>query len=118
MLALRTLLLLKNDDPVLQSEIVNKSDFELAIAIKERLLKSKKFNFKAEHKSKKGGLTEKGRKAYNRATGSNLKPPQPQGGKRKKSFCARNAGQIAMHNIDCRKTPEKRICLARKRWKC
>jgi hypothetical protein len=79
---------------------------------------TKKFNFKSKHKSKKGGLTEAGRKAYNSATGSNLKRPQPEGGSRKKSFCARNAGQIRMHNIDCRKTPEKRACLARKRWKC
>ena len=31
-------------------------------------------------KSKKGGLTAKGRRKYNRATGSNLKAPQPQGG--------------------------------------
>ena len=37
-------------------------------------------------KSKKGGLTAKGRAKYNRATGSKLKAPQPQGGKRKKSF--------------------------------
>jgi hypothetical protein len=49
----------------------------------------KKFNFKKEHKSEKGGLTEKGRKAYNAATGSNLKAPQPEGGARKKSYCAR-----------------------------
>ena len=40
-------------------------------------------------KSKKGGLTAKGRRKYNRATGSNLKAPQPQGGARKRSFCAR-----------------------------
>ena len=43
-------------------------------------------------KSKKGGLTAKGRAKYNRATGSKLKAPQPQGGKRKKSFCARMKG--------------------------
>lgn len=79
---------------------------------------SDSFKFKKEHRSKKGGLTESGRKAYNKATGSNLKRPQPQGGSRKRSFCARNKGQIDMHNIDCRKTPEKRACLARKRWKC
>jgi hypothetical protein len=78
----------------------------------------KEFSLKADHKSDKGGLTEKGRKAYNKATGSNLKRPQPEGGKRKKSFCARNKGQIDMHNIDCKKTPEKRACKARKRWKC
>lgn len=80
--------------------------------------KKKKFTLKAKHKSKKGGLTEKGRKAYNKATGSNLKAPQPQGGKRKKSYCARSEGQKKMHNINCKKTPKKRICKARKRWKC
>lgn len=79
---------------------------------------SKKFVFKSIHKSKAGGLTEAGRKAYNRATGSNLKPPQPQGGSRQKSFCARSKGQQKMHNIDCKKDPEKRICKARRRWKC
>lgn len=90
-------------------------------AYKEKLDKKedkKEFTLKADHKSDKGGLTEKGRKAYNKATGSNLKRPQPEGGKRKKSFCARNKGQIDMHNIDCKKTPEKRACKARKRWKC
>lgn len=78
----------------------------------------KDFQFKAEHKSDKGGLTEAGRKAYNKATGSNLKPPQPEGGARQKSFCARSKGQAEMHNIDCRKDPNKRICKARKRWNC
>ena len=79
---------------------------------------SKKLNLKAKHKSKKGGLTDSGRAAYNRATGSNLKRPQPEGGSRKKSYCARSKGQMNDHNIDCSKTPDKRICLARKRWKC
>jgi hypothetical protein len=81
-------------------------------------LEKKSFNLKAEHKSDNGGLTDKGRKAYNSATGSNLKKPQPEGGPRKKSFCARNKGQIDMHNIDCKKTPDKRACKARRRWKC
>jgi hypothetical protein len=35
------------------------------------------------------GLTAKGRAKYNRETGSNLKAPQPQGGSRQDSFCAR-----------------------------
>lgn len=35
------------------------------------------------------GLTAKGRARYNRATGSDLKAPQPQGGARRDSFCAR-----------------------------
>lgn len=77
-----------------------------------------KFKFKKIHKSLKGGLTEKGRDAYNRATGSHLKAPQPQGGSRRDSYCARSKGQKEMHNIDCSKTPEKRLCLARKRWNC
>lgn len=80
--------------------------------------KKKRFNLKKEHKSEKGGLTEKGRRAYNRATGSNLKKPQPEGGKRRDSYCARSKGQQKMHNIDCSKEPEKRICKARRRWKC
>lgn len=78
----------------------------------------KKFNFRSIHKSDKGSLSEAGRSAYNKATGSNLKAPQPEGGKRKKSFCARSKGQQEMHNIDCKKDPEKRICKARRRWKC
>lgn len=68
--------------------------------------------------SKGAGLTAKGRAKYNRATGSNLKAPQPGGGKRRDSYCARSEGQKKMHNIDCKKTPEKRICAARRRWKC
>jgi hypothetical protein len=70
-----------------------------------------------EGKSEAGGLNAKGR-ASAKKQGMNLKPPQPQGGKRKKSFCARSKGQQDMHNIDCRKNPDKRICKARKRWKC
>jgi hypothetical protein len=35
------------------------------------------------------GLTAKGRAKYNSETGSNLKAPQPQGGSRRDSFCAR-----------------------------
>lgn len=81
-------------------------------------ISKKEWQPKAEHKSDKGGLTEAGRKSYNRATGGNLKAPQPGGGPRKKSFCARNKGQINMHNIDCKKTPDKRACKARRRWKC
>ena len=64
------------------------------------------------------GMTDAGRKAYNKETGGNLKAPQPGGGKRKKSYCARSLGQMKMHNINCSKTPKKRICAARRRWKC
>lgn len=57
--------------------------------------------------SKGAGLTAKGRAKYNRATGSNLKAPQPEGGPRKKSFCARS-----------RSWKGERGLAARRRWKC
>jgi hypothetical protein len=81
-------------------------------------INKKEWSPKAKHKSDKGGLTAAGRASYNKATGGHLKAPQPGGGPRKRSFCARNGGQIRMHNIDCKKTPDKRACKARRRWKC
>ena len=69
-------------------------------------------------KSPKGGLTAKGRRMINKKTGSNLKAPQPGGGSRKNSYCSRSKGQMKMHGISCSKTPDKRICKARRRWKC
>lgn len=58
------------------------------------------------------GMSAKGRAAYNRKTGSNLKPPAPnpktkKDAARKKSFCARSAGWTG-----------ERGKAARKRWKC
>lgn len=79
--------------------------------------KKRTYNLKAKDKSKAGGLTAEGRRAYNAATGSNLKPPQPEGGARKKSFCARSAGQMKMWP-EAAKDPNSRLRLARKRWKC
>jgi Domain of unknown function (DUF6321) len=69
-----------------------------------------------EGKSPSGGLNAKGRASYNRETGGNLKAPQPEGGSRKKSFCARMSGV---------KGPAKkpngeptRKTLALRKWKC
>lgn len=59
------------------------------------------------------GLTAKGREKYNRATGSHLKAPQPQGGKRKDSFCARMSGVVKHASGDA---PRAKASL--KRWKC
>ena len=53
------------------------------------------------------GLTQKGRDSINRRTGSNLKAPQPEGGPRKRSFCARSRGWTG-----------ERGKAARRRWKC
>lgn len=62
-----------------------------------------------------GGLTAKGRKKYNRATGSKLKAPvtakqakkSPKAAARRKSFCARS-----------RSWDGPRGKAARKRWDC
>ena len=68
-----------------------------------------------KHKSRKGGLTAAGRKKYNRATGSNLKAPQPGGGPRKRSFCARFSGMKGPMRKNGKPT---RKALAMRRWKC
>jgi hypothetical protein len=77
----------------------------------------KDFQFKAKHRNPKGGLNEAGRKAYNSATGSNLKRPQPEGGSRRDSYCARSAGQMKMFP-KAAKDPNSRLRLARKAWNC
>ena len=71
-----------------------------------------------EGKSPTGGLNAKGRASYNKANpGSHLKAPQPEGGPRKKSFCARSAGQMKMFP-KAAKDPNSRLRLARRKWKC
>jgi hypothetical protein len=62
------------------------------------------------------GMTAAGRKAYNAKTGSNLKAPQPQGGKRKDSFCARMSGMPGPMKDEKGKPTRKAASLAR--WKC
>jgi Domain of unknown function (DUF6321) len=59
------------------------------------------------------GLTAKGRAKYNRETGSHLKAPQPQGGSRKNSFCARMSGVVEHSKGDA---PRAKASL--KRWDC
>jgi len=66
--------------------------------------------------SKGAGLTAKGRAKYNRETGSNLKAPQPQGGARKDSFCARMSGMPGPMKDEKGKPTRKAASLAR--WKC
>ena len=73
-------------------------------------------------KSKKGGLTAKGRAKYNRATGSNLQAPvtesNPTGKRaaRRKSFCARMSGMPGP--LKDKKGRPTRKALALKRWRC
>ena len=78
------------------------------------------------HKSSTGGLTQKGRNAYNRETGSNLKAPvttKPSklkpGSKaagRRKSFCARMSG--VKGPMKDKKGRPTRKALALRKWNC
>jgi hypothetical protein len=61
---------------------------------------------------KGAGLTAKGRAKYNRETGSNLKAPQPEGGSRRDSFCAR-MGPVAKKS-----DTGSRARASMKRWNC
>ena len=73
-------------------------------------------------KSRKGGLTAKGRAKYNRATGSNLEAPvtekSPTGKRaaRRKSFCARMKG-VKGPMKDSKGRPTRKA-LALRRWRC
>ena len=62
------------------------------------------------------GMTAAGRKAYNAKTGSNLKAPQPQGGARQKSFCARMSGMPGPMKDEKGRPTRKAASL--KRWNC
>ena len=80
---------------------------------------------KSNRKDGVDGMSQKSVNAYRRENpGSKLqtavtgKNPKGKDKKRRKSFCARSKGQKDMHNIDCSKTPDKKICKARKRWRC
>lgn len=70
------------------------------------------------------GMTRKGVAAYRKANpGSKLQTavtesnPSEGRAKRRKSFCARSAGQMKMFP-DAANNPNSRLRQARKRWKC
>jgi|TARA_R100000030_G_scaffold27644_4_gene20082 hypothetical protein len=91
---------------------------------KAAMPKRNKKNFRPTEKG--AGMTKAGVAAYRKANpGSKLKTavtgkvkPGSKDAKRRKSYCSRSKGQMKMHNINCKKTPKKRICAARRRWKC
>ena len=78
-----------------------------------------------EGKDPKGGLNKKGVASYRKANpGSKLKTavtgkvkPGSKAAKRRKSFCARSAGQMKKFP-KAAKDPNSRLRQARKRWKC
>jgi hypothetical protein len=66
-----------------------------------------------------GGLNAKGRAAYNRANDSNLKAPQPEGGPRRDSFCARMQGmKDKLTSKETANDPDSRINKSLRAWKC
>jgi hypothetical protein len=65
-----------------------------------------------EGKNANGGLNAKGR-ASAKKEGMNLKPPQPEGGKRRDSFCARMEGVVRKA-----KGPAERAKASLKNWNC
>lgn len=78
-------------------------------------------------KSKSGGLTAKGRKRYNRATGGSLKAPvsakaakkSPKKASRRKSFCARMKGMKKKRTSSkTASNPNSRINKALRKWDC
>ena len=81
---------------------------------------------KSNRKDGVDGMSQKSVNAYRRENpGSKLQTAVTgkvkKGSKsanRRKNYCSRSKGQMKMHNIDCSKTPDKKICKARKRWRC
>ena len=79
-----------------------------------------------EGKSKSGGLNRKGVASYRAANpGSKLKTAVTgkvkagsKSAKRRKSYCARSAGQLKNSSAKTRNDPNSRIRQARRRWKC
>ena len=73
-----------------------------------------------EGQNKNGGLNEKGRKSYEAENpGSDLKAPQPKGGSRKDSFCARMQG--LKQKLTSKKTannPNSRVNKSLRAWNC
>ena len=62
------------------------------------------------------GMSADERKAYNNKTGGNVQAPQPGGGSRKKSYCARSGGIKKCANPD--KNGDCPNDIARRKWKC
>ena len=69
-----------------------------------------------EGQNPEGGLNEKGRASL-RAQGHDIKRPQPEGGKRRDSYCARSAGQMKKFP-KAANDPDSRLRKARRKWNC
>jgi len=71
-----------------------------------------------EGKNPEGGLNAKGR-ASAKAQGMNLKRPQPEGGSRRDSFCARMSGmKKKLTSAKTANDPNSRINKSLRAWNC
>lgn len=71
-----------------------------------------------EGKNPEGGLNEKGRASL-RAQGHDIKRPQPEGGSRRDSFCARMKGMKAkLTSKETANDPDSRINKSLRKWNC
>ena len=82
---------------------------------------------RSEGKNPKGGLNDKGRASYKKATGGTLKPPvkkaaakkSPKAAARRKSFCARMKGMKKVNtSAKTAKNPNSRINKSLRAWDC
>lgn len=76
---------------------------------------------RAEGKNPEGGLNAKGRASYNRENPDKpgLKRPQPEGGARRDSFCARMEGmKKKLTSKETANDPNSRINKSLRAWKC
>ena len=85
------------------------------------------YQLKAKHKNPEGGLNRAGRRAYNKATGSNLKAPvskeaakkSVKKAARRRSFCARMKGmKKRLTSAKTARDPDSRINKALRKWDC
>ena len=73
---------------------------------------------RSEGKNPEGGLNAIGRASL-KAQGHDIKPPQPEGGSRKDSFCARMGGmKKKLTSSETANDPDSRINKALRKWKC
>ena len=96
-----------------------KTTYRIVINNKDKVKSDKsKEEKRKEGKSPSGGLNAKGR-ASAKKQGMNLKPPQPEGGSRKDSFCARMGGmKKRLTSAKTARDPDSRINKALRKWNC
>ena len=71
-----------------------------------------------EGKSESGGLNAKGRASL-KAEGHDIKRPQPEGGSRKESFCARMTGLKRKLTGSAKAAdPDSRVNKSLRKWNC